>query len=81
MVNVKEDSQLYQKPHLSCSFSNPDEGSGGDWNEIGDEKGNDGEMDVLNPKSPPASSSSSSSSVKKRKRGDKTDAKVGLDLV
>lgn len=82
VVNIEDNSPLYQKPLLSCVYACPDDGAGGDWNEAGDEKNHEGDMDVVNPKSPvPSSSSSSSSSVSKRKRGDKTDAKVGDDCV
>jgi hypothetical protein len=81
VVNIEDTSLLYQKPLLSCVYSCPDEGAGGDWNEAGDEKNHEGDMDVVNPKSPVPSSSSSSSSVSKRKRGDKSDAKVVDDSV
>lgn len=83
VVNIEDASPLYQKLLLSCVYSCPDEVAGGDWNEAGEEKNNEGDMDVVNPKSPvpSSSSSSSSSSVSKRKRGDKTDAKVGLSPV
>ena len=81
VVDTEDTSPLYQEPLLSCVYSCPEGSAGGDWNEAGDERNNEGDMDVVNPKSPVASSSSSSSSVSKRKRGDRSDAKVGLDSV